>query len=99
MIIVPRTMVGMCIPRDVYPIRARKARKDHPVSPAQFSSHDITNLLVRRKKLIKVSFSVVFLLSTLCAFILPRKYESSITILVQRDETLNPLVSYEMAVS
>jgi len=69
------------------------------VSPAQFSAHDIVNLIVRRKKLIKVSFSVVFLLSTLCAFILPRKYESSITILVQRDETLNPLVSYEMAVS
>jgi uncharacterized protein involved in exopolysaccharide biosynthesis len=33
------------------------------------------------------------------AFMLPRKYESSTTILVQRDEVLNPLVNYNMAVS
>ncbi len=33
------------------------------------------------------------------AYLLPNKYESGVTVLVQRDEVLNPLVSYEMAVT
>ncbi len=33
------------------------------------------------------------------AFILPNKYESSTSILVQRDEILNPLISYDIAVA
>jgi uncharacterized protein involved in exopolysaccharide biosynthesis len=42
---------------------------------------------------------IIVLTCTMGAFLLPRKYESSTTILVQRDEILNPLVNYTMAVS
>lgn len=42
---------------------------------------------------------VVTILCIIGAYILPNKYESSTTILVQRDEILNPLISYEIAVA
>ena len=41
----------------------------------------------------------VTVLCVIGAFILPNRYESSTTILVQRDEILNPLISYEIAVA
>ena len=43
----------------------------------------------------------LFLVTGICvvgAYLLPRKYESTTTIWVQRDEILNPLVSFTMAV-
>ncbi len=42
---------------------------------------------------------VVTLICGIGARLLPGKYESSTTILVQREEILNPLISYEMAVT
>ena len=42
---------------------------------------------------------IVTILCVVGAYILPNKYESSTTILVQRDEILNPLISYEIAVA
>lgn len=65
----------------------------------QFTIDEILSVLRRRKK---VFLMPVILISLTCisgAFILPQKYESSITILVQRDAVLNPLISYTMAVS
>ena len=69
------------------------------VITSQFSIRDMKNLLRRRRKLVKLSFGLIFIISSIGAFVLPRRFESSITILVQRDETLNPLISYEMAVA
>ncbi len=42
---------------------------------------------------------IVTVLCGIGAYMLANKYESSTTILVQRDEVLNPLVSFEMAVT
>src|SRR5258706_4089677 len=79
--------------------RTYQERMVPDVITSQFSIRDIKNLLRRRRNLVRLSFSLIFIISTIGAFILPRRYESSITILVQRDETLNPLISYEMAVA
>src|ERR1041385_9309804 len=67
--------------------------------PAQLSAQELVGVLRRRKRHLIYPFLIVILISTLGALLLPKKYESSTTILVQRDEILNPLVNYTMAVS
>jgi succinoglycan biosynthesis transport protein ExoP len=67
--------------------------------PAQLSAQEVMNVLHRRKKYLFFPFLIVVIVCTLGAFLLPRQYESSTTILVQRDEILNPLVNFTMAVS
>ena len=52
----------------------------------------------RRKKLLVIIPIVVTILSGVIAYILPKQYESSTTILAQKSKTLNPLISYRMAV-
>jgi uncharacterized protein involved in exopolysaccharide biosynthesis len=59
---------------------------------------DIKGVLRRRRRLLIVPPVVVFAICLAGLFLLPRKYESSTTIWVQRDEVLNPLVSFSMAV-
>lgn len=71
----------------------------YSLTRGQLTAQEILSALRRRKKLIVIPILIVTGLCTLGAFVLPRKYESSTTILVQRDEVLNPLVSYEMAVA
>ncbi len=47
-------------------------------------------------------FIPIIAITALCglgSFLLPSKYESSTTILVQHDESINPLISYEEAMS
>lgn len=66
---------------------------------AQFTAQEVLNVFRRRKKYFYIPLLVVFFLSVCGAFFLPRKYASTTTILVQRDEILNPLISYTMAVS
>ncbi len=66
---------------------------------AQFNAQQVLRILRRRRKLIFIPVVLVVAICTAGAFLLPRKYESSTTILVQRDQVLNPLVSYEMAVT
>ncbi|HWP82720.1 MAG TPA: Wzz/FepE/Etk N-terminal domain-containing protein [Bacteroidota bacterium] len=61
--------------------------------------HDVLIVFRRRRRLFLFAVTCVTVLCTLTAFLLPRKYESSTTILVQRDEILNPLVSFSMAVT
>jgi uncharacterized protein involved in exopolysaccharide biosynthesis len=58
----------------------------------------VLGMLRRRKLWIGVPLVVVSAICTVGAFILPRRYESNTTIWVQRDEILNPLVSFTMAV-
>ncbi len=53
----------------------------------------------RRKTFFIIPTILVTCLCVVGAFVLPNRYESSTAILVQKDEILNPLVSYEMAVA
>ncbi|MGM0588464.1 MAG: GumC family protein [Bacteroidota bacterium] len=58
---------------------------------------EIKKVARRRKKLL-IFVPILFLgLSIGALYIIEPKYESSISILVQKEETLNPLVMYEMA--
>lgn len=61
--------------------------------------HDVLDVVRRRKRVLVASVIAVTVCSALGAFLLPQKFESSTTILVQRDEVLNPLVSFTMAVT
>jgi len=65
----------------------------------QITLREVASFARRRKKLLLYPAAIVWGLCVVGAFLLPRKYESSTTILVQRDEILNPLVRYEMAVA
>lgn len=67
--------------------------------PAQLSAQEVLRVVRRRKRYLISPFVIIVLVCTIGAFVLPRKYESSTTILVQRDEILNPLVNFTMAVS
>ncbi len=60
--------------------------------------HLVLGMLRRRKVWLVVPFILVSIITTIGAYLLPRRYESSTTIWVQRDEILNPLVSFTMAV-
>ena len=69
-----------------------------PLRHAQFSMHLLLAILKRRKFWLVVPLLVVTAICSIGAYLLPRRYESSTTIWVQRDEILNPLVSFTMAV-
>ncbi len=71
--------------------------ESHLRSP-QFSMHLVLAVLRRRKFWLLVPLLLVSIICAIGAFVLPRRYESSTTIWVQRDEILNPLVSFTMAV-
>ncbi len=68
------------------------------MSSPQFSLHQIMAIVRRRRVWIILPLLLVTALSIVGSLILPRRYESSTTIWVQRDEILNPLVSFTMAV-
>ncbi len=69
------------------------------MNSAQLTLKEITDAFKRRWKLIMISVFIVGGLSTGLAYWLPPKYASSMTILVEEDKTLNPLISYRMAVN
>jgi protein tyrosine kinase modulator len=69
------------------------------VRPAQVSAQEVWWMFRRRKKYLFLPAIIVIGLCVAGAFLLPKKYESSTTIMVQKDEVLNPLVSYSMAVA
>jgi len=69
------------------------------VAHSQLSLQEILRVLYQRRKIFFLPIILITVLSTVGAFVIERKYESAATILVQRDEILNPLVSYEMAVA
>lgn len=66
---------------------------------SQFTIDEIVAVLRRRKRIFYIPFIIISIICIMGAFLLPQRYESSITILVQRDEVLNPLISYTMAVA
>ena len=61
--------------------------------------HEIKLAAKRRIRLL-ITIPVIFLLMSIGSlYFIPEQYMSSTSILVQKDETLNPLLSFEMAVS
>ncbi len=66
---------------------------------AQVTIDEIRAVTRRRWKLLVFASLTVIILSIIGAYTLPRRYVSTTKILVQRDETLNPLVSFSMAVT
>lgn len=66
---------------------------------AQFTVDEFLAVLRRRKTALLLPAILVILISGLGAFLLPRQYESSTTILVQDNGVLNPLVDYRTAVA
>lgn len=66
---------------------------------AQLTFRELFAIYRRRRKYLFVPAAIVTAVSVLGAIFISSKYESTTTILVQRDEILNPLISYQMAVS
>ena len=74
------------------------SRRGQALRSAQFTLHQIVTVLKRRKRFLVLPPIVVTIICVIGALYLPRRYESSTTIWVQKDEILNPLVSFTMAV-
>jgi len=65
----------------------------------QFTIDEILTVFRRRKKFFYLPFILISVFCISGAFLLPQKYMSSITISVQKDAVLNPLISYTMAIT
>ncbi|NJD22508.1 MAG: hypothetical protein FIA82_07535 [Melioribacter sp.] len=65
----------------------------------QFTIDEIMAVFRRRKKFFYLPLIFISVICISGTFLLPQKYKSSITISVQKDAVLNPLVSYTMAVT
>lgn len=66
---------------------------------AQLAINELKGFYKRRKALLLLCPLLVFGLSIGASYWLPPEYKSSITILVEKDETLNPMVRYNLAVA
>lgn len=62
-------------------------------------AQEIRQAAKRRKKLLIITPVIFLLLSIIALFVIEPKYKSTTSILVQKEETLNPLVLYQMAVN
>ncbi|MEX0780805.1 MAG: Wzz/FepE/Etk N-terminal domain-containing protein [Balneolales bacterium] len=60
---------------------------------------EITSFIKRRKILLLLAPILILCSSITAVYILPPKYESSISFLVEKDETLNPMIQFNMAVA
>ncbi len=64
---------------------------------AQFTFDEFTSMLRRRRLAFIIPAALIIAICATGAFLLPREYESSTTILVQENQTLNPLLNYRLA--
>jgi polysaccharide biosynthesis transport protein len=69
------------------------------VHQTQLAITEIKRFLKRRKIILILAPLLLIGVSIAAALVLPPKYESSISILVEQDETLNPMIQYSMAVA
>lgn len=69
------------------------------MNQAQLAVTEFKRFYQRRKKILILCPLLILGLSITAAYMLPSEYKSSITILVQKDETLNPMVRYNLAVA
>lgn len=65
----------------------------------QFTIDEVLAVLRRRRLAFLLPAVLIITLCGLGAFLLPKQYESSTTILVQSDAVLNPLVTYSMGIA
>ncbi len=66
------------------------------MNSAQFTIFEMISLFRRRKVFLIIPIVIVTIASTIGAFLLPKSYESSTTILYQREETTTPLLGLEI---
>ncbi|HUL44380.1 MAG TPA: GNVR domain-containing protein [Bacteroidota bacterium] len=66
---------------------------------AQFTFREFAGMFRRRKKMFILPALLIAALAGTGAFMLPSKFESSTTILMQREEVVNPLISYAEAMT
>ena len=66
---------------------------------SQFTARQLLGVLKRRRTLLLLPVVRVTCLCVVGAYMLRDKYDSGVTVIVQQDEVLNPLVSYDMAVT
>ncbi len=59
---------------------------------------EIVEIVRRRKQFFIIPFLIVSLISVIGAYLLPKRYESYTTILIQKEKTLNPLLDWGRAV-
>ena len=69
------------------------------MSPIQITVQEIKQIIRRRIRLLIAVPVFMTIVAIAAAYLITPKYKSSITILVQKEQTLNPLVLYEMAVN
>ncbi len=60
---------------------------------------EIVDIVRRRKMYFLIPFVVITIISVVGAFVLPKRYESYTTILVQKEDILNPFVEWQKAVA
>ena len=72
-------------------------RREEALKRTPFES--LRDIVRRRWPVLTLVPVLCLAVSALAAWLVPPRYASSISILVQKEETLNPLVLYEMAVS
>ncbi|MBI5183375.1 MAG: hypothetical protein HY999_03325, partial [Nitrospinae bacterium] len=60
-----------------------------------FDIYYYINIILRRKWMIAISFFVISTLAVTASFLMPRIYKATCSILVQRAEVKNPLISDE----
>lgn len=63
---------------------------------AQLKVREVVGVFRRRWRMVALPTLIVFVACVIGAFVLPRKYESSTTILVRPDQSLKTLSGYEM---
>ncbi len=69
------------------------------MSPIQVTVQELLSIIKRRKRLLIFVPVVMLLVGIATSYLITPKYNSSISILVQKEQTLNPLVLHEMAVN
>jgi polysaccharide biosynthesis transport protein len=69
------------------------------VNNSQINLGEIINVIKRRKLILLLPPVIVTVICTIAAFLLPRMYESSIRMLVQKSEVKNPLTEIANAMS
>jgi uncharacterized protein involved in exopolysaccharide biosynthesis len=67
--------------------------------PAQLQIREVIVAARRRWKLILIPTVLVATLSAVAVYMQPRRYESSTTILIRPDKTLNPITGYQVALA
>lgn len=68
--------------------------KENRMRPAQIRLHEVLSMYRRRWVLVVVPMIIVSTLCTIGAFLLPRKYEATTTMLVRPDQTLRAMGDY-----